>query len=293
LASGENADFLHAANELVHSALWPQLRALTVARGPFPWSAALANGRLRRLVLHGGSHLDRALTSALLSATGPATLEELSFLGLRPRGEELGEALASKALANLRCLVLRDCDLDNADLERLSRAPILTNLNRLVVGLGRGQNGAGLKALLASPALSGLTHLEIHRGPIPAPPVEALARNPSCRRLRVLGLWLRSAAALAALTKGEPFPELHTLRLHWCGSAPNPTALATLLRSRKLPRLCVVHFDVARSAVDKFAEACRSCARIAWAGGEVSIGGGERVAVKPQTVYLPNHLAEV
>jgi hypothetical protein len=76
--------------------------------------------------------------------------------------------------------------------------------------------------------------------------------------------------------------------------APRPATLATLLNSPKLPRLCVVLFGMHSRDVGEVAEVFRACERIAWAGGEMQDGGdGLRVAVKPETVYLPNHLAEV
>src|SRR5262249_6447205 len=130
-----------------------------------------------------------------------------------------------------------------------------------------------------------------------APAVEALARNPARSRLRVLGLPSldrdERSLALGALIGGEPFPQLHTLCLDWW-RAPAPKVLDGPLRSPKLPRPCRVRFSVSDRDLGAIAPVFRAHDRIAWAGGEMSDGGdGLRVSVKPETVYLPNHLDDL
>jgi hypothetical protein len=110
----------------------------------------------------------------------------------------------------------------------------------------------------------------------------------------VLEVVPESAQALAALTQGEPYPDLHTLDLLLQGAAGRiAPAIARLTTSAKLPRLCVVQFKVESRDLEPVAAALRAAERIAWAGGAVydPIGIGTRVAVKPAGVYLPDYLA--
>jgi uncharacterized protein (TIGR02996 family) len=289
--------FSRAADALVRSDLWPRLTALTVSNPMhFPWPAALANGRLRRLSVHGLHRVAYPpLAEALASWTGSPTLEELHLLGGVWHGGALGEALSSEALAGLRRLTIQHAELSDDDLEQLAGSPVLRRLNRLDVWLHRETGDHGLTALFGSLHLARLTHLRVVGGRITAAAIEALAGNGACHRLRVLHLYTPvSEAALTALTRGEPFRELHTVGLSWWRPAPNPAVVAAFLDSPKLPRLCVVPFSVYSREVAGLARVFQRCERIAWAGGEMIDGGdGMRVAVRPETVYLPNHLDDV
>jgi uncharacterized protein (TIGR02996 family) len=289
-------DVQQAAAELVQSPLWPRLTALTVANPQdFPWPAALARGRLQRLSVHAAQPGCLSLADALAAWSGSPTLEELHVTGGLCQMPALGQMLSSEALAGLRRLTLTHTSLTDDDLEVLARAPALAGLNRLAVGLHRGAGDRGLTALFGSPHLSRLTHLRVVGGTVSANVAEALANNPASRRLRVLSLKSQvSVDAPAALTGGAPFPDLHTVGMTWYRPALAPAALAAFLDSPKLPRLCVVPFSVESREVAALADVFRNCNRIAWAGGEMGDGGdGTRVAVRPENVYLPNHLDDL
>src|SRR5262249_13342512 len=155
----------------------------------------------------------------------------------------------------------------------LAQSPRLANLTRLMVRSWVGPSEAGVAALFASRHLGRLTRLEVSGGRLSVEAAQALARNPTRGRLRVLGLPVILRDALPALTRGEPVPDLHTLSLSWRGVEPNPATISALLNSDKFPRLCVVRVCVEERYVATIADAFRSCDRIAWAGGEMGDGG--------------------
>jgi hypothetical protein len=293
LPASDQPSFGVAAEGLVRSTFWPQLQTLTLPMAEtFPWSEALTKGQLRRLCICGGATFPENDPPAWVTFGPSPTLEALDLHGDTCQGG-LSRLLASDSLANLRRLSLQDGYLNDHVLDRLARSPRLANLTRLLVRSWNGLTELGVAALFGSPHLGRLTWLEVSGGRLSVAAAQALARNPARERLRVLGLpVIQSEAALAALTQGEPFPDLHTLNLSWWRDVgPNPATISALLNSPKLPRLCVVSVCVHERHLATIADAFRSCDRIAWAGGEMGDGGdGVRVSIKPETVYLPNHL---
>jgi uncharacterized protein (TIGR02996 family) len=284
---------VQAVRGIIRSALWPRLRMLDASGSEaFPWAEALAGGRLRCLRVPGNDRFrHNALADALASFTGDPTLEELEVEGFLGRKEVFSRALASGALAGVRRLTLSG-EMTDDDLQRLARSPILARLERLSV-TAFGEGGNALEELFGSPNLGRLTHLTLFGTPFPPAAGRALARNPSRSRLRVLEVLPESAEALVALTEGEPYPELHTLSLllHSTAGLSTP-AVSRLTTSAKLPRLCVVDFRVQSRDLESVAAALRASERLAWAGG-VMYGDiiWTRVSVKPEGVYLPDHLA--
>src|SRR5262249_44119162 len=251
-----------------------------------------AGGRLRCLRIKMNERFrHNALADALASFTGDPTLEELEVEGFLGRKEAFSRALASGALAGVRRLTLSG-ELSDDDLPRLARSPMLARLERLSV-TAFGEGGNALEELFGSPNLGRLTHLTLFGTACPPAAARALARNPSRSRLRVLELYPESAEALVALTEGEPYPELHTLSLllHSTAGLSTP-AVSRLTTSAQLRRLCVVDFRVESRDVESVAAALRAAERLAWAGGvEYEEIRWIRVAVKPEGVYLPDHLA--
>jgi hypothetical protein len=236
-----------------------------------------------------------SLTAALVNATGRSRLEELRLSGTAFHGQGLSDVLASPALAGLRRLTLRPADLSDDGLERLARAPVLAGVRRLALAVKHRARDRGLRALFGSPHLEAVTHLSVSGGQVTPEAAAALAGNPACRRLRVLSLGSpTSSAVLAALTGGEPFPDLHTIRLEFWRHALEPEALEAFLDSPKLPRLCAMSLSVVPSDhARRLAKVFQGCPRIAWAGGHKDgVGGRVCVALQPENVYLPNHLDE-
>jgi hypothetical protein len=208
------------------------------------------------------------------------------------RGEELSRLLGSDHLAGLRRLALPGA-LTQDDLDRLRRSPVLPNLERLRLSLDQEVTEQALEAFFGSARLERLVRLEVQARAAAPACFEALARSPASSRLRELS-FSRIDEAIA-LTEGETFPDLHTLSVGWVDPSEAP-ALAALLESPKLPRLCVVQFSAYNTDLPKIAPLFRSCGRIAWAGGEMpDADGGDptHVAVKPDDVYLPNHLEDL
>jgi uncharacterized protein (TIGR02996 family) len=286
------------AAELVASPTWKQLSGVTVHHPLFPWPQALAGANLTRLTVFAWGEGDRqhlsTLAAGLVNATGAPCLEELQLRYGAFHGEELSSVLAaSGALAGLRRFTGEG--LTDGDLERLAWGPALAGIERLTLGLDRKVSDRGLCALLSSPRLRAATHLILRGGQVSPKAAAALADNEACRRLRVLSLGQpTNSAVLAALTQGEPFPELHTVRLDSWRPPLEPKALEAFLSSPKLPRLCAVPFCAETEDVKRFAEVFRRCPRIAWAGGVMVDGGdGVRVALAPENVYLPIHLAQL
>jgi hypothetical protein len=230
--------------------------------------------------------------TALASTDSPPTLEDLEVFC---EGDDLSRLLMSPALANLRRFNLQQSSLADDDLERLARSPMLAQISRLAIQARHGVE-RGLTALFSSPHLGRLTRLEVGGCRLSMAAAEALASNPNRGRLRTLSLpdldHGRDPPLLAVLTGGEPFPELHTLRLRWWRPPPRAALLRAFLQSPKLPRLCVVQMDdVANRDADVLADVFRPCERTAWAGGEMRDGGdGVRISLKPTTPYLPHHL---
>jgi hypothetical protein len=285
-----------AVRGVIRSALWPRLRELIAsASEAFPWAEALTSGQLRCLrVPCNERYRHNVLSSALASFTGNPTLEEFEAEGVLSPGEVFSRILASPALAGLRRLTLTG-NLSADHLRRLAESPILARLERLsVTALEEGAKA--LVELCGSPNLGRLTHLELFGVAFPVAAAQALARNSSRSRLRVLKVYPESDQTLVALTEGEPYPELHTLDLLLQGTAGLiAPAVACLTASAKLPRLCVVEFNVESRDLKPVADALRAAERLAWAGGEVYDPievVHSRVSVKPGGVYLPDHLVE-
>jgi uncharacterized protein (TIGR02996 family) len=293
LTTSGHPDCARALRRFVGSDTWRQITHLAL-NGEFPWVEALAAARLEALTVNigGDANVIRAVANALCTVE-PATIEELRLDGPGPHGTDLTHLLAAPGLANLRRLNVWQARFTDDDVARLAEAPLLGSLNRLSIAHNYTVS-AGLETLYAAPNLHNLTHLHVSGRATPDA-ARALAFNDSARRLRYLSLgWQTTPSALAALTSGSAFPDLHTVAFGLDRAAQDRAALEVFLNSPRLPRLCVVPFSVSDRQVQELAPTFRNCGRIAWAGGEMADGGdGVRVAVTPEDVYLPNHLEDL
>jgi hypothetical protein len=149
------------------SALWgafPSLEELGVRGGNFLQLGAIRHANLKTMKVEAGG-LPRAVVHEIGAADLPA-LEHLEvWLGTQMYGgdsrpQDLAGILDGKRFPSLVTLALRNCEWADELAAAVAEAPILTRIKRLDLSLGT-LGDAGVDALVASPAVRALEHIDI------------------------------------------------------------------------------------------------------------------------------------
>jgi hypothetical protein len=210
------------------------------------WSAEDLHRFAPSLTLFRGLHVGfQALLGPirdLLSGPGAPQLRQLAIFSCTDQDGSLSSLLRCPALAGLRCLTLfhsspaeggkslvgapfldnlRFLSLYGSGLTGDSLASILLNSppHRLRVLDCTGIGDAGLAALAASPAMSGLGELRLSLCDLTDHGLKALAASPHLRRLGVLHLWHNykiGDPGLEALAASEVLAPVRRLNLQAC-----------------------------------------------------------------------------
>ncbi|MEM1349948.1 MAG: hypothetical protein AAGI01_15415 [Myxococcota bacterium] len=124
----------------------------------------------------------------LLKAPHLASLERLNLIEceLGPRAAQ--RIAHSSGAARLRELFLDDCALADAGLAALADSPHLAQLERLDLGGNGLRSASALKALLRSPALTGLKALDLSRNQLGDDAARVIATSPRTANLTWLDL---------------------------------------------------------------------------------------------------------
>jgi hypothetical protein len=150
------------------SAFWgafPNLEVFGIRGGTNLQLGAIRHARLKSLVVEAGG-LPRTVVQEIAQADLPA-LEHLEiWLGTENYGgdsgpDDLAPILDGGRFPKLTSLALRDCEWADQLAAAVARAPILDRIKRLDLSLGT-LGDAGIDALVASPAVRRLQHLDIH-----------------------------------------------------------------------------------------------------------------------------------
>jgi len=150
------------------SAFWgafPNLEVFGIRGGTNLQLGAIRHARLKSLVVEAGG-LPRTVVQEIGQADLPA-LEHLEiWLGTENYGgdsgpDDLAPILDGSRFPKLTSLALRDCEWADQLAAAVARAPILDRIKQLDLSLGT-LGDAGIDALVASPAVRRLQHLDIH-----------------------------------------------------------------------------------------------------------------------------------
>jgi uncharacterized protein (TIGR02996 family) len=298
---GNATDLSEAARRFASSPACKRLTRLSIAKAdhgePFPWTEVLSSAPLERLEVSAGSGAQApALLSALASTPAMNRLRTLRLFGVTATGAGVAGWLERGYAAGVSDLAIQYARLNDDDLERLGKTPALARITRLNLRGYTQCTPRGWQKFFASPHLSGLRHLDVSGAGLTATSVLRLAKSSSLRGLRVLCLGELTKRRptdpppAVNLGRGKAFPNLHTLKV-WFSKDEKPGELKEMLDSAKLPNLAVLETDIPagkRSAWKKFA----SGTRLVWIGGGMSNGEITTgyIALKPEGVYLPNHL---
>jgi hypothetical protein len=149
------------------SALWgafPDLEELGIRGGNHLQLGGIRHGKLKTLRVEAGG-LPRTVVHEIGGAELPA-LEHLEIwlgtpgYGGDSRPEDLAAILDGKRFPKLVTLALRNCEWADELAAAVATAPILDRIRRLDLSMGT-LSDAGVDALVASPAIRGLHHINI------------------------------------------------------------------------------------------------------------------------------------
>ena len=151
------------------AAFWgafPQLETFGIRGGNMLHLGRIRHARLKSLIVEAGG-LPRGVVHAIAAADLPE-LEHLEiWLGTPQyngdsRPEDLAGILDGSRFPKLQSLALRNCEWADELAAVVATAPILKRIKRLDLSMGT-LSDIGVDALIASPAVRNLTHLDIHR----------------------------------------------------------------------------------------------------------------------------------